>query len=154
MSEQPIAAFDTTRDLPPEISPEPIDKRPIYIGVGVAVAFVVIFLGVGWLLFVNPVATAILRDIFIIYMGLGIFVIILLLIILVVLTAYLVLKTNDLVQLLDREVRPVLSDVQSTLGNVRGTTQFIGEQAVKPVITTMSTVSAVQAIFRTLFRRN
>jgi predicted PurR-regulated permease PerM len=141
-------------DSRPELSAEPIDKRPIYIGLALAGVFILIFIGLGIALFMNPVATAILRDIFIIFMGLGIFIVILLLMILIVITAYLVIKINDLIQLLDREIRPMLVKLNDTLGNVRGTTSFITEQAVKPVITTVSSASAVSAIFRTLFRRN
>ena len=143
---------DTSNDRP-ELSSEPIDKRPIIIGGVVAIAIVIIFGGLGWLLFINPVAAATLRDIFIIFMGLGIFVVILLLIALIVIAAYLVLKVNDLVQLVDREIKPMLTKVQGTLNTVRGTTTFLSDHAVQPVISTASTVSAVQAIFRSLFKR-
>lgn len=138
----------------PELSPEPIDKRPIVFGIIAAVVIIIIFGLLGWWLFVNPPAAAVLRDIFIIFLGLGAFLIILLLIALVVITVYLVLKINDLIRLLDREVRPVLSQLQSTMHTAQGTTNFLSEQAVKPVITTASAVAGVQAVFRSLFRRN
>src|SRR5262245_10123733 len=108
----------------PELSATPVDKRPIIIGVAVALAILLIFGGLGWWLFVNPEAAAVLRDIFVIYIGLGLFLIILLLIALVVAIYYLVVKVNDLVQLLNREVRPVLSNLQGTAQNVSGTTRF------------------------------
>ncbi|NJN95828.1 MAG: hypothetical protein HC875_17845 [Anaerolineales bacterium] len=138
----------------PELSPEPIDKRPLIIGIVVAVVIIIIFGLLGWWLFTNPPAAAVLRDIFIIFLGLGAFLIILLLIALVVITVYLVLKINDLIQLLNREVRPVLSQLQSTMHTAQGTTNFLSEQAVKPVITTASAVAGVQAVFRSLFRRS
>jgi len=106
-----------------------------------------------WFLFVNPETTAILRDIFIIFLGIGVFVIILLIIALVVITAYLVLKVNDLVQLLDKEIRPMLFKIQASINTVRGTTTFISDHAVQPVITTASTVAAIRVIVRSLFRR-
>ncbi|RME98729.1 MAG: hypothetical protein D6768_16630 [Chloroflexi bacterium] len=137
----------------PELSAEPVDKRPMIIGIIVAVVFLLIFIGLGWWLFTHPVSTAILRDIFIIFMGLGVFIIILLLIILIVITAYLVLKINDLIQLLDREIKPMLANLQTTLGTVKGTTSFISEQAVKPVISTASAFTAVNVAFKSLFRR-
>ncbi len=137
----------------PELSPEPIDKRPIIYGAVFAVVFILIFLAIGVWLFFNPVATAILRDIFIIYLGLGAFVIILLLVVLVVIAAYLVIKVNDLVQLLDREIKPVLLKLQETAGTVQGTTTFISDHAVQPIISTVSTYAAARAIFRSLFRR-
>ena len=162
MAEQTLAPYDAnqvsydmnqTENPRPELSAEPIDKRPIIIGLIVAIVLLLIFIGIGWWLFVNPVATAILRDIFIIFMGLGIFLIILLLIMLIVITAYLVIKVNDLVQLLDREIKPMLARASETLGTVRGTTSFISEQAVKPIVSTASTFAATKAIFRNLFRR-
>lgn len=156
MPDQTIAPYDMPHSAAnprPELSAKPIDKRPIIIGVVVALVIVAIFLGIGWWLFVNPVSTAIIRDIFLIFMGLGVFVIILLLIMLIVITAYLVIKVNDLVQLLDREIKPMLAKANETFGTVRGTTSFISEQAVKPVISTASTAAAVRAIFQNLFRR-
>lgn len=137
----------------PELSGEPINKRPIIIGAAVALAIIIIFGGIGWLLFVNPETTGTVRDIFIIYLGLGIFVIILLLIVLVVMAVYLVLKINDLIHLLDREIKPMLAKVQEALNTVRGTTTFLSDHAVQPVITTVSTVAGVKAIIRSLFRR-
>lgn len=137
----------------PELSAQPFDKRPIVVGVIVALVIVVLFGLVGWWLFVNPEATAVLRDIFIIFLGLGVLLVILLLIALIVITTYLVLKINDLIHLLDREIRPMLAQVQETTNTVKGTTTFISDQAVKPVIATASAMAATQAIFRSLFQR-
>jgi hypothetical protein len=144
--------FDT-HNRRPELSPEPVDKRPLIFGIVFAIIVIVLFGLLGWWLFSNPPAAAVLRDIFIIFLGLGAFLIILLLIALVVITVYLVLKINDLVQLLNREIKPVLTQLQSTVHTAHGTTTFLSEHAVKPVITTASTVAGVQAVFRSLFRR-
>ncbi len=151
-----IVSSNNHDDIPnnrPELSPKPVDKRPILIGGGAALFFIILFGFISWWLFVHPEYTETIRDIFIIFMGLGIFFIILLLIALVAITAYLVLKVNDLVQLLDREIKPMLAKVQETLNTVRGTTTFLSDHAVQPVITTASTISAVQAVFRSLFKR-
>jgi hypothetical protein len=138
----------------PELSAAPASKKPIIIGLVFALVILLILGGLGWYLFSNPDQTAILRDIVIIFMGLGIVFIILLLIALIVITAYLVIKVNDLVQLLDREIRPVLTRMQKTLATVSGTATFLSDQAIQPVISTASTVAAVQTIVRSLFRRN
>lgn len=137
----------------PELSPQPIDKRPMIIGAVVAIVIIVLFGLLGWFLFSNPPVTAVLRDIFIIFLGLGAFIIILLLIVLVVVTIYLILKINDLVQLLNREIKPMLTRLQATVNTAQGTATFLSEQAVKPVITTASTISAIRAVFRALFQR-
>lgn len=149
-----IYPYESQSNPRPELSMKPADKRPVIYGSIAAVVIILLFGGIAYFLFTNPVATAIIRDIFIIFLGLGAFLIILLLIALVVITAYLVLKVNDLVKLLDREIKPVLLKLQNTAGTVQGTTNFISEHAVKPVINTASTIAAAQSVVRTLFRRD
>nr|HMQ54980.1 hypothetical protein [Anaerolineae bacterium] len=114
---------------------------------------ILIFGGIGVWLFLNPASAAVLRDIFIIFLGLGVFLIILLLIALVVIAIYLVIKINDLIHLVDREIRPVLNKLLQTSTTVQGTASFISEHAVRPVITTASIVAGIRAVFRALFQR-
>jgi hypothetical protein len=142
-----------TSNTRPELSPKPVDKRPFIYGALAILVIIIIFGGIGTGLFLYPEHTATLRDISIIFMSLGVFVIILLLIALIVIIAYLVIKINDLVQLLDREIKPMLANIQNATGTVRGTTTFLSDHAVQPVITTVSSIAAVKAIFRSLFRR-
>jgi hypothetical protein len=145
--------YDSVESSRPELSAKPVNKKPIIIGAVVALVIVLIFVGLGWLLFSYPAQTAILRDIVIIFIGLGTLLIILLLIALVVITAYLVIKVNDLVQLIDREVRPVLGRLQRTMSTMSGTATFLSDQAVRPVISAASTVAAIRTIMRSLFQR-
>jgi hypothetical protein len=144
----------------PELSPKPKDWRPAIYGLLAALLVILFFGGTGWLFFTHPESTAIIRDIVIIYLGLGTVFIILLLIALVVIAAYLALKVNDLIQLLqreiqvlDQEIKPMLENLLKTTNTVRGTADFISEHAVQPVIETASAISAAQAIIRTLLRR-
>lgn len=137
----------------PELSAGPVDKRPIIYGLIAGLVVILVFAGLGVWLFLNPAATATIRDIFIIYLGLGAFVVILLLIALIVIISYLVIKVNDLVRLLDREIKPLLTRLQDTVGTVRGTAVFLSDHAVQPVINTASNVAAVRAIFKSLFGR-
>lgn len=147
-------AFSENRERAPELSPKPADKRPIIFGILGAVIIIIVFGGLGYWLYVNPQAAATLRDIFIIFLGLGAFFVILLLIALVVITAYLVLKVNDLIQLLNREIKPILLKIQETLGTAQGTVTFLSDHAVQPVISTAGTIAAIRAITRSLFRRD
>lgn len=137
----------------PELSPEPIDKRPLIYGGAVALGFFALAILIGWWLFVNPTKAEVIRDIFIIYLGVGIFVLIPLMIILLVATTYLILKVNDLIQLLQREILPILLKTQQSVSTIKGTTTFLSDQAVRPVIKTAGTVAAVQTIARSLFKR-
>ena len=150
-SPQSFGSFD--ENPRPELSPEPFDKRPLIAGAVVGVLFFLAAILIGIWLFNNPDSAEVLRDILIIYIGLGVFVLIPLLIVLVVAVTYLVLKLNDLTQLLTREVMPILTNVQSSVNTVRGTTTFLSDHAVKPVVTTASNVAAIQAMVRSLFRR-
>jgi hypothetical protein len=131
-------------DARPELSAKPADKRPLLFGGIGAIVIIVLFGVLGYFLFIYPQATATIRDIFIIFLGLGAFVVILLLIALVVMTAYLVLKVNDLVKLIDREIKPILVKLQSSAVTVQGTTTFLSENAVKPVISTAATIAAAR----------
>lgn len=154
MSEEISENNQSTNNDRAELSPKPVDKRPFIYG-GISALIVIVICGIiVYLLHANPTEAAIFRDIMIVFLGVGVFIIILLLIALIVIIAYLVIKINDLVQLLDREIKPVLAKLQETVGTVRGTTTFISDYAVQPVITTASTVSGIKAIFRALFRRS
>jgi hypothetical protein len=137
----------------PEFSPTPVDKRPLIIGGIVAVVILVMIVLIGVYLFFNPATAQVVRDIVIIFLGLSSFLILIGLIILVMILLYLTLKINDLVQLFDREIKPLLHNIQQTSQTVRGTTTFISNKAAQPIIATVSSIAAVKAIFSSLFRR-
>ena len=150
---EPQNTYNPADNKYPEFSPEPIDKRPLIFGIIFAAVILIISIAVGVWLFFHPDIAAIIRDIFIIFLGISTFFILMFLIILIVMIGYLVLKVNDITQLLNREVRPLLYNLQETTGTVRGTTTFLSENAAKPVIATAANIAAVRAIFRSLFRR-
>ena len=137
----------------PELTPAPFDKRPLIYGAIVAGLFFLVAILIAIWLYNNPDAAEVIRDIFIIYIGVGIFVLIPLVIILTVVLIYLALKLNDLTLMVHRELIPMLTNIQTTLNNVKGTTTFLSDQAVKPVITTASSIAAVKGIVRSLFQR-
>jgi hypothetical protein len=60
---------------------------------------------------------------------------------------------NDLVKLIDREIKPILVKLQSSAVTVQGTTTFLSENAVKPVISTAATIAAARTLVQTLFQR-
>ena len=155
MSDETITpyAIDNSPSPKPELSTRPIDYRPLIAGALVALTFFIAAILCGWWLFVHPVRAVIIRDIFIIYVGLGIFVLIPLLIVLIVALTYVFLKLNDLKPLLDREIRPMLMNMNNSINTVRGTTTFLSDHAVQPVISTVSTVTAIRVIISSLFRR-
>lgn len=138
----------------PELSAAPADNTALIIA-GVASAITLLLLiGFGAYLFFNPAVASVLRDIVIVFFGLAVVVIIVLLMLLTAITVYLALKVNDLIKLLDREIKPILKNLQSTMTEVRGTASFISDNAVQPVIETASAVSATRSIISSLFKRN
>ena len=147
-----IADYNSTNKYP-EISPTPIDKRPLIIGIIVAASLLLISILAAVWLFFHPATAEVVRDIVIIFLGMSSFFILICIVIMIVMLVYLILKTNDLVQLIDREIRPLLYNIQETTNTVRGTTSFISDKAVQPVIATVSSIAAVKAIFKSLFRR-
>jgi hypothetical protein len=68
-----------------------------------------------------------IRDVFIIVVALETLVIGVALIILIV-------QLASLINLLQNEVRPILTTTSETVNNLRGTVEFLGENAVEPVI--------------------
>ncbi|RME43590.1 MAG: hypothetical protein D6796_12925 [Caldilineae bacterium] len=108
----------------------------------------------------NPPTAAVLRDIFLIVLALETMVIAFIAMLLVVALVYLVLKVNDLVQLLQREVQPLLEKANQTASiasdtarTVQSRVTVVSDEAVKPVLNTLSAISAAKAIVKTLFRR-
>ena len=76
----------------------------------------------------NPEITGQVRDIFIIVLVMESFLIGAALIILII---QLALLSN----LLQNEIKPILSSTKETIRTVKGTSQFISERAVKPIVT-------------------
>lgn len=110
--------------------------------VGAAVALVLIALGAVALVN-NPPLAATLRDIFIIALALESVVIGLVLLLLVI-------QITRLIHLLQDEIKLILESTSETVNTVRGTTTFVSEKVVTPVVTLSSYVAgtwrAIQVI--------
>ncbi len=85
----------------------------------------------------NPDQTETLRDVFIIFMALEFLVIGLALIVLIV-------QLARLTALLQNEVQPILESTNDTVETLRGTTAFLSEKLVDPVMKVNSTIAAVR----------
>lgn len=85
----------------------------------------------------NPERTETLRDVFIIFMALEFLVIGLALIILI-------LQLARLTALIQNEVKPILESTSETVKTMRGTTSFLSEKLVDPVMKVNSSVAAVR----------
>lgn len=85
-----------------------------------------------------------LRDIFIIALALESCLFGILLVIMLIMVV-------RLVNMLEFEIKPILEKTNETVGMVRGTTTFVGENVVKPVTKATSYVAGIRAGFRALF---
>lgn len=108
-------------------------------------ALAVLALGTGMVLAVvwmvrNPAQTETFRDIFIILMALESLIIGLALIILIV-------QLARLTNLLQNEVKPILESTNETISTLRGTTKFLSDNLVDPVVKVNSSMAAVRRIF-------
>jgi len=84
-----------------------------------------------------------IRDIFIIFMALESLLIGVALIILIV-------QFATLINLLQNEVRPILDATNETVNHLRGTTEFLGENVVEPVIKLNSYLAGMQRMLELL----
>ena len=85
----------------------------------------------------NPAQTETIRDIVIIFMAVEALVIGLVLILLII-------QIARLTDLLRNEIKPILSSTNETLGTLRGTTRFLSDNLVKPVVKVNSSMAAVR----------
>ncbi len=83
--------------------------------------------------------TETIRDIFIIFVALESLVIGAALIILII-------QIASLINLLQNEVRPILSATNETVNTLRGTTEFLSENVVEPVIKLNSYLAGLQKL--------
>ncbi len=112
---------------------------------GIVILLALIVLAVFFLL--QPGApTGTIRDIFIIFMALESLIIGAALIVLIV-------QIAGLINLLQNEVKPILQSTNETINTLRGTTEFLSENLVEPVIKLNSYVAGLRKLLD-LFRLN
>jgi len=90
-----------------------------------------------WAMLSNPAQTETIRDVVIVFMAGEALIIGLALVLLII-------QLARLTALLQNEIRPILSSTQETLNTVRGTTAFLGNNLVDPVIKANSSLAAVR----------
>jgi hypothetical protein len=116
---------------------DPRAKKMIFI-VSMAVLVIVALLVVaGFFLYSSPQATTFLRDIAVIILAFETLVVIFFLGVVTVLLIYVILT-------LEREIKPVLNATSETVHTVRGTTTFVSDTVVSPIMRAASIVGAVK----------
>ena len=120
--ENGMGQFD---NKPQEVSSE--QKRFAIIGIVLVILFVVLLVVSIYYLMLPTTNTARIRDIFIIFMALESLLIGLTLVILMI-------QLAKLLNLLQNEIRPIVESTNETVSNLRGTTAFLSDNLVEPVI--------------------
>jgi hypothetical protein len=88
----------------------------------------------------NSATTSNIRDIFIIFMAFESLIIGAALVILVI-------QVANLINLLQNEVKPILKATTETVNTLRGTTEFLSENLVEPVIKLNSYLAGMRKVF-------
>jgi hypothetical protein len=115
------------------------------VGIILAVlAVILIAIAVFYGLATHPYFTAVLRDVSIIVLAL-------VTMITSIFLAILLFQLQSLIVLLRDEVQPILESMNETAGTVRGTTTFVSDSVVTPMITAASYVAGARTTVRTLF---
>jgi hypothetical protein len=128
-----------------DLSPEELRKQRLTV-VGLILLGIIIFglLVTGFIFLLNPELTsyqtvARLRDISIIMLAMESLLIGLALIILII-------QIARLTNLLENEVKPILDSTNETISNLRGTTKFLSDNLVEPVIKLNEIIAVLQRL--------
>lgn len=121
--------------------------RNVWKTVGIIMAVLVVVViasAIFYGLATHPYFTAILRDVSIIVLAL-------VTMITSIFLAILLFQLQSLIVLLRDEIQPILESMNETAGTVRGTTTFVSDAVVTPLIQVASYASAVSTTIKTLF---
>lgn len=119
-------------------------QRGILIGIVVAVLVIVASLVASiWALTLPSTDTAKIRDIFIIFMALESLLLMLVLVILII-------QMARLINLLQNEIKPILDSTNETVSTLRGTSVFLGDNLVQPVIRLNEYLASLQSLLLNL----
>lgn len=119
------------------------NRKQLWILIGVILAVVILLALIAlavYALLQNSTRTANIRDIFIIFMAFESLVIGAALVVLII-------QVASLINLLQNEVKPILESTSETVNTLRGTTEFLSENLVEPVIKLNSYVAGLRRIF-------
>lgn len=118
-----------------------IKSKGVLAGIGALLLFVLIVVGLYFLGGDDQSALERLRDIAVI------FVVLTSIITVILLAAITVALILVFMQLKDRAI-PILDETTGTINRIRGTTNFVTEEAIKPIVTVASKYSRLRAMSR------
>ena len=144
----PARSSQPDPSLPPTLTPEEMARKQaqerqtrliVTVAIVVAVVLVAAVIVAVWALLQPGVQTDRIRDVFIIVVAFETLVVGVALIVLLV-------QLASLINLLQNEVRPILEDTSETVKTLRGTTAFLSESVVDPVIKLNGYLASLQRV--------
>ena len=118
-------------------------RRQKWILVGIIAGVIILLAAIGLAVYAltrDANSTANVRDIFIIFMAFESLIVGVALVILII-------QVASLINLLQNEVRPILQSTSDTVNTLRGTTEFLSENLVEPVIKLNSSIAGLRRFF-------
>ena len=118
-------------------------RKQRWIMAGIILALILVLAGIVMAVIAltnNPVVATNVRDIFIIFMAFESLIIGAALVVLV-------LQIASLINLLQNEVKPILQSTSETVNTLRGTSEFLSENLVEPVIKLNSYLAGLRKFF-------
>jgi hypothetical protein len=138
-----MAEYEPEETGPSEVEIRARIRRQRWIIAGCVVVALAVIAGVIWAVIYlsgNPESAANFRDIFIIFMAVESLIIGAALVVLII-------QVASLINLLQNEVRPILQSTSETVNTLRGTTEFLSENLVEPVIKLNSYLAGLRKFF-------
>lgn len=126
-------------DLDSQLAEEKSAKRTQLLVIGGSILFLVILVAIVVLLYTNPAATEVIRDIAIVFVAVETFLIGLAMLLLI-------FQIQVLIRVLRDEIQPLLNSVNDTASTVRGTTDFVSHNVVSPFIKFAGFTAAVSRV--------
>lgn len=107
--------------------------------VGLVVGFIAVIALIVWgvIFLLNSPKTPVIRDIFIIALGIELFII-------GVTAVLLIFQTTRLVNMFQHEIKPVLDMANETMSTIRGTAIFMSDTLVEPVLKFNGTIASIK----------
>ncbi len=139
----PAETSEQTPSAPPQPTPaerSAENRRATGIIVAVVVVVLLIIGGIVLLALAPESTTAKVRDIFIIVMALESLV-------LGVAVIVLIVQVATLINLLQNEIKPILDSTNETVNHLRGTTQFLSNNLVEPVMKLNEYLAGLRKLF-------
>ena len=124
----PVEQGTQTPSNPP-VDPAVVRRQKLIIAALISggILFIIAICIIGWALLQPSVPTEAIKNVFIIFLAVE-------MLIVGVAVVVLAVQVATLINLLQNEVRPMLQSTVETIDNLRGTTEFLSENLVEPVM--------------------